>query len=193
MPQESRSTPQSWPRHIHKDGKPRMVSRGPCITGAALRASRVSAGLTQAALAALAGFHRGAVWYWERKAVVPLREVAPRRFAEALGMLDNWTPNARAQSWGVMPDAMQDRLDARADLDRIRVKEAERQANARVICRAKTRAGHPCGQKSEAGKRRCKWHGGRSTGPKTTEGKARIAEAQRRRWAKCRRVPTSEA
>lgn len=161
-----------------------MVRRGPCITGAELRARRLAAGLTQAALAALAGFDRGAVWYWERKALVPLREVAPKRFAEALGMLDNWAPNAPARLWGVALDPIQDGLEARAraDLDRINAREADRKAKARVICGAKTRAGHPCGQKSEPGKRRCKWHGGKSTGPKTLEGRARIAEAQRRRW-----------
>lgn len=162
-----------------------MVRRGPCITGAELRAHRLAAGLTQAALAALAGFDRGAVWYWERKALVPLREVAPRRFAEALGMLDNCAPNAPARPWGIAPDPMQDRIEARAlaDPHRVKAREAKRQAKARVICGAKTRAGHPCGQKSEPGKRRCKWHGGKSTGPKTPEGKARIAEAQRQRWA----------
>jgi hypothetical protein len=30
---------------------------------------------------------------------------------------------------------------------------------------------------------RCKFHGGLSTGPKTAEGQAKIAEAQRKRWA----------
>jgi hypothetical protein len=34
----------------------------------------------------------------------------------------------------------------------------------------------------EFGKARCRLHGGRSTGPKTEAGRARIAEAQRRRW-----------
>lgn len=29
---------------------------------------------------------------------------------------------------------------------------------------------------------RCKLHGGKSTGPKTAEGRARIAAAQRARW-----------
>lgn len=45
--------------------------------------------------------------------------------------------------------------------------------SARVQCGARTKAGHPCRGKSEPGKRRCKWHGGRSTGPRTPEGKAR--------------------
>ena len=34
----------------------------------------------------------------------------------------------------------------------------------------------------EFGKARCCFHGGLSTGPKTQAGRARIAEAQRRRW-----------
>jgi hypothetical protein len=34
----------------------------------------------------------------------------------------------------------------------------------------------------EFGKARCRFHGGLSTGPKTKAGRARIAEAQRRRW-----------
>lgn len=49
-----------------------------------------------------------------------------------------------------------------------------RKATARVICGAKRhRDGKPCQAKSEPGKRRCRFHGGRSTGPRTPEGKAR--------------------
>ena len=49
----------------------------------------------------------------------------------------------------------------------------DRTNQERVVCGAKTQAGHPCRGKSEPGKRRCRWHGGRSTGPRTTEGRAR--------------------
>ena len=54
-------------------------------------------------------------------------------------------------------------------------------------CGARTRKGRPCRMKP-AGLRndRCRLHGGLSTGPKTPEGRARIAEAQRRRWARWR-------
>ena len=46
--------------------------------------------------------------------------------------------------------------------------------NARVICGAKRRRdGQPCQGLSVLGKRRCKWHGGASTGPRTDEGRAR--------------------
>ncbi|MGR3782204.1 MAG: HGGxSTG domain-containing protein [Albimonas sp.] len=54
-------------------------------------------------------------------------------------------------------------------------------------CGARTRKGTPC-RKKPAGLQndRCRLHGGLSTGPKTPEGRARIAEAQRRRWARWR-------
>ena len=44
-----------------------------------------------------------------------------------------------------------------------------------VRCGAKTRSGAPCAKYPIAGKRRCRLHGGASTGPRTPEGKARIA------------------
>ncbi|MDU8911784.1 HGGxSTG domain-containing protein [Aestuariicoccus sp. MJ-SS9] len=56
----------------------------------------------------------------------------------------------------------------------------------RQECGAKTRNGNPCRLLPEPGKQRCKFHGGKSTGPTTEEGKARIAEAQRKRWARAR-------
>ena len=46
--------------------------------------------------------------------------------------------------------------------------------------------GHPCRTTPEPVRTRCKWHGGRSTGPRTVEGRERIAEAQRKRWAEWR-------
>jgi hypothetical protein len=56
----------------------------------------------------------------------------------------------------------------------------------RPRCDARTRQGSCCLVRVEPGKRRCRFHGGLSTGPRTAEGKARIAAAQRRRWAECR-------
>lgn len=48
------------------------------------------------------------------------------------------------------------------------------QAHGRVVCGARRhRDGQPCRTLSEPGKRRCKWHGGASTGPRTAAGKAR--------------------
>lgn len=58
----------------------------------------------------------------------------------------------------------------------------------RPTCGAKTRAGGNCCNKVIPGKTRCHFHGGKSTGPRTAEGCARIAEAQRKRWAMKRAV-----
>ena len=44
-------------------------------------------------------------------------------------------------------------------------------------CLAKTRRGTPCQNPAIKGPGRCKLHGGRSTGPRTPEGKARAAKA----------------
>jgi hypothetical protein len=52
----------------------------------------------------------------------------------------------------------------------------------RPVCAARNRHGKPCHMRVEPGKRRCRFHGGLSTGPKTVAGRQRIAEAQRRRW-----------
>ena len=45
------------------------------------------------------------------------------------------------------------------------------------LCGAKTRSGKPCEKFPLAGKRRCRLHGGLSTGPKSAEGRAAISAA----------------
>jgi hypothetical protein len=50
-------------------------------------------------------------------------------------------------------------------------------------CDAKTRKGTPCKRRPISGRRRCRNHGGLSTGARTPEGRARIAESNRRRAA----------
>ena len=45
-------------------------------------------------------------------------------------------------------------------------------------CHAKTRAGYPCKKAALKGRDRCRNHGEASTGPRTEEGRARIAAAQ---------------
>lgn len=51
----------------------------------------------------------------------------------------------------------------------------------RPFCGARTRSGQPCKARAVFGMERCRMHGGLSTGPKTLEGRARIAESNRRR------------
>lgn len=48
-------------------------------------------------------------------------------------------------------------------------------------CGAKTRAGTPCKNTALFRNGRCKFHGGKSTGPRTVEGKARSSQNARKR------------
>ena len=50
--------------------------------------------------------------------------------------------------------------------------------NAAPRCGAKTRTGCPCRSPAIRGKRRCRMHGGASTGPRTQEGLARLRSAR---------------
>jgi hypothetical protein len=50
----------------------------------------------------------------------------------------------------------------------------------RPKCGARNRQGEPCAVRVEPGKARCRFHGGLSTGPRTIEGRARVANRQLR-------------
>ena len=159
------------------------------MTGADLRAHRKAAGLSQIELAMRADVSRHTVQYWEQKPFIKPWEATPKRFGDLMGLPYFQTTDARTRVWGLTwlqkMDA-QIEADIAAILESSRAREASRLANRRIVCGARTRKGGACLNKSEPGKLRCKFHGGKSTGPKTAEGKTRIAEAQRLRWAKYR-------
>jgi hypothetical protein len=81
-------------------------------------------------------------------------------------------------------------LEAPSETDRVtkmshatlRASDRRPRRKDRRRCHARTRAGGTCLVRAEPGKARCRFHGGLSAGPRTEEGRARIAEAQRRRW-----------
>ena len=66
--------------------------------------------------------------------------------------------------------------------------QARKGSSRRPLCGAKTRKGTPCAALAVEGRARCRFHGGCSTGPKTAEGRARIAESNRRRADEARRA-----
>lgn len=68
---------------------------------------------------------------------------------------------ARASDFGVRLDRVLAGVQARSKVTK------------RVICGARTQSDRPCRGKSLPGKQRCKWHGGKSTGPKSAEGRAK--------------------
>lgn len=51
-----------------------------------------------------------------------------------------------------------------------------------ITCGAKTRSGGSCRKPPLAGKNRCRLHGGLSTGPRTSAGRAKCAEAASNRY-----------
>lgn len=158
------------------------------MTGAGLRAARKAAGLTQVELAQRAGIGRQAVQYHEALDRIDLRGWAVGRIRAVLGaeaVPDYVTSNAHAGGWALSVLEMERQAREAARLRWMQI-EAQNAARRRVTCGAKTRKGTPRRCKSEPGKRRCKFHGGKSTGPRTPEGLERIREAQRRRWAKWR-------
>ena len=66
------------------------------------------------------------------------------------------------------------------DLAALSARQAKRQRKIgrddRVVCGGRRRCdGQPCQALSVPGKKRCKWHGGCSTGPRTADGKARVS------------------
>lgn len=160
----------------------------PLATGKELSQARKAAGLSQTELAACIGFGRHAVSYWETKSSISRGQLlcgVPAAICSALGLSfaglsDQYAP---ARGWAIT-DYEQKRIEA--DAARRSAKLIERAERHRCQCAARTRKGTPCRNKSEPGRRRCKFHGGMSTGPKTPEGKARIAEAQRARWRRYR-------
>lgn len=68
----------------------------------------------------------------------------------------------------------------------MKVEDEARSGIPATTCGARTRKGSPCRAPRVTGKRRCKLHGGLSTGPRTAEGRARIAQAQRLRHSALR-------
>lgn len=159
------------------------------MTGKDLAVLRRRAGLSQAALAKRAGVSRQTISYWENKLALDGRAATLATIARAFEQSDSLPilrsrPGlgfARLEIGGSITQAHL-RIFQFAQL----MRSAAHAQMHRQECGALTRRGMACKLKSERGVARCRLHGGLSTGPKTTEGKARIAEAQRNRWAKYR-------
>ncbi len=141
-----------------------------------LRISRRLAGWSQRQLAARAGVHVQTVKYWERRESV-IGGWAVRRFRDAFAAAGmEWQGPPAPQALGTLVSAID---DARAT----NVWKALHWLPTPFLsrCGAKTRKGTACRCQPIPGRRRCKFHGGLSTGPKTPEGRERIREALRRR------------
>ena len=181
--------------------------------GAQIRAGRALLGWTRADLANTAGLHRNAVAYWERHDVIPTAMIpyAVKRMAAALleaGVKPVMSPAAgvRLVRGDQIPRTTRSPAPARHGVSHgatagprhvgarhgvqdaaARPKAARSTADREEAprCGARTRRGTACVRKGLANGR-CPNHGGKSTGPKTAEGRARIAARQRLRWQQWR-------
>jgi hypothetical protein len=115
----------------------------------------------------------------------------PREAAAAITMTRPWVARMRAEYSPELSQPARTRM-SRSNLSRKALVSADAECGLshtglplkrkfRPRCCAKTRAGAPCIMRVVPGKRRCRFHGGLSTGPKTKAGRARIAEVQRQR------------
>lgn len=182
--------------HTHADTENARVHGVLLVHGSDIRAARKKKGWSQRELGKRAGLSREAIRYWERKGTIIPRNPneGPARIGRSLD-LDGlcFTADYSQKRSQARLDFEQAKLDRSADvmhatIHHQRICEDE---TRRVICDAETRCGRSCQLVSEKGKRRCRFHGGRSTGPRTPEGKARIAEVQRQRWRNFREASSA--
>uniref|UniRef100_UPI00406CDA23 HGGxSTG domain-containing protein n=1 Tax=Phaeobacter sp. PT47_59 TaxID=3029979 RepID=UPI00406CDA23 len=150
------------------------------MTGDELKQHRLRSGLSRPALAALAGLHPSSVKYWERKGETRICGHAPARLLLAMGLEVPKRPQIFKRP-GMRWDHFATTTRARGGV----LGSAGAQTFSKQ-CGARTRKGTACRSRPIPGKRRCRFHGGLSSGPKTQAGRNRIAEAQRKRWALCR-------
>lgn len=175
--------PLLWPE-LQEEGGAASALKGRDMTGDELKAQRKRRDFSRLALAMLAGVHPDTVRYWERRAIVDLRGWAPDRLLHAMGLGElsqkGTFPGPRFVSQqGISSTLTRARGGVLAETDKSSIT-----TRGKRRCGAKTRKGTPCRAKPLPDKTRCRFHGGLSTGPKTLEGRERIAEAQRRRWAR---------
>lgn len=150
------------------------------LSGKQLAALRRAADLNQTELARAARIGRNSVSYWENRPSVSRNSYAAKRIFAVLDIairtgtatLPNWEARLTGRH-AKRAEAAPAQEDPALDIGNLKPTK----------CGARTRKGQRCRLAPEPGKRRCRAHGGLSTGAQTPEGRARIAEAQRRRWA----------
>jgi transcriptional regulator with XRE-family HTH domain len=170
-------------------------------TGAQIKAARALLGWTIDDLAEVAGVNPNTVIRWEGMIAIPLRTpYGVQRITTALGKNDVIpfaeptpgvrlaerpifaTPKARARA-GHEVSPPTEKITPPVQHPIVTKQPSREPMRPRRACGAHARStGKPC-QRPALANGRCVNHGGLSTGAKTAEGRARIAEAARRRWA----------
>jgi len=177
-------------------------------TGAQIRAARALLDWTQHDLADAAGLHVNSVSYWECQAEFPsglFREpVACRQIRQVLAragvkFLSDPAPGVQLRGKATITPPQRAAARTRAssgiiveeivaDITPANTLGPSQPINKKpgARCGAKTRSGQACRRPGLGRGGRCANHGGASTGPRSDEGRKRIALAQKKRWARFR-------
>lgn len=156
------------------------------MTGSDLQILRRLFGFSRRQLGLRIGVHRDTIRYWERKIWVNSQANVPAQILHEFGIgtldVSMLLKSERFRRLVAHPEREGERREVLVE-----PKHTERNAceqNVGKRCAAKTRSGSLCQAKRVPGRKRCRMHGGMSTGPKTELGRQRIAEAQKKRWKK---------
>ena len=144
------------------------------MTGDDLKKARKALGYSRQYLAELCSLHPDTIRYWEKKRHVDCAGHAPNLMINKLEIplpqVERPKRKQNQSTFGYFVTPKRARHGVLEKQDR--------------KCGANTRKGTKCRAPTMPGKSRCKLHGGLSTGPQTQQGRANIAEAQRKRWCK---------
>ena len=173
---------------------------GRIVTGCQIKAARALLGWSRAQLAAAAGLNVNSITYWEAMTVISatrephacarIRQALHQAGVEFVGHAKPGARLAENANYVMRPPS---RARPRHGVKRVsaHLAVAARNKTRSAVaarrkpsgpCGAKTRSGAPC-RRTALANGRCANHGGASTGPRTAEGRRRIAEVQRLRWA----------
>lgn len=146
-----------------------MPSFPSSTSGSTLRDARMSCGASIRAVARAAGVAPSTVARWERTIRLP---IAPTRALQNIALtlsvriFEREGPNLEGPHAHISPQEVKVRVVA--------------------LCNARTRSGHKCKNAPTVGKRRCRLHGGLSTGPRTMAGRLKCSYAARNMWERRR-------
>ena len=166
------------------------------VLGAQIRAGRALLDWSRKELAARARLHSNSVAYWEGTEAITGRPTACERIEAALRaarvvLFTKPFPGAYlcveqpilGHSSGTPAHEVLHSRQKGLSKTKCRVPAGMKIDMSLSSCGAKTRKGAPCANKPMANLR-CRLHGGLSRGPTTIAGRRRIAEAQKKRWAR---------
>ena len=158
------------------------------MTGSDLKNLRQLVGISRRQLGVRIGVHPDTIRYWERKIWANPEANVPELILKEFGV-GNFDVSILLKSERFRRLFTNPKHEGARSAKVVETKQMDGKTckpNDHNKCAAKTRSGSLCRAKRVPGRKRCRMHGGLSTGPKTDLGRQRISEAQKQRWKKVR-------